>query len=141
MQQDIERVSALIGDIYDASLDPCLWPSVFEKASAYVGGSTASLVAQDTISKTAQIYFNWGTAPAYVQLYVDKYCKLNPLFPAIFFFGVEETYWVPDCLPRDEFCRSQFAKEWLSPQGYVDGLFTNVDKSATSCAVFSVFRT
>jgi hypothetical protein len=45
MQQDIWSISDLIGDIYDASLDPGQWPAVFEKLGTYVGGSTASLVA------------------------------------------------------------------------------------------------
>jgi hypothetical protein len=134
--EEAERVSGLIGDIYDASLDPALWPGVFEKACAYVGGSTAGLVLQDTVSKAAQIYFNWGLQPCYEQLFIEKYCKLNPVVPTILFFGVEETHWVPDCLPREEFCRTRFAKEWLGPQGWIDGLFSNVDKGTTSCAVF-----
>jgi len=138
--EEVERVPRLIGDIYDASLDPGLWPAVFEKAGGYVRGSTAFVMSQDTVSKAAQVYFNWGTEPRYAELYLERYCKLNLVFPTIPLFGVGETHWVPDCLPREEFCRTRFAKEWLVPQGYVDGLFTIVDKSATSCAVFSVFR-
>jgi DNA-binding CsgD family transcriptional regulator len=138
--EEVERVSRLIGDIYDASLDPGLWLAVFEKACGYVGGSTSGVMAQDTVSKTAHIYVNWGLQPRYAQLYVEKYCKLNPVFPTILFFNVEEARRIDDCLPRDEFCRTRFAKEWLGPQGWIDGLFANVDKSATSCATFSVFR-
>ena len=33
---ELEQVSALIGDIYDAALDPKLWPSVFESTCKYV---------------------------------------------------------------------------------------------------------
>jgi DNA-binding CsgD family transcriptional regulator len=138
--EEVERVSRLIGEIYDASLDPALWTSVLQTVSGYVGGSTTHLTSQDTVSKTAHLYFSWGHEPGYVQLYVEKYCKFNPVFPTALFFDLEETHWVPDCLPRDEFCRSRFAREWLAPQGYIDGLFANVDKSATSCAIFSVFR-
>ncbi len=138
--EEVERVSRLIGEIYDASLDPTLWSPVFQTVSGYVGGCTAHLTSQDTVSKTAHLYFSWGHEPKYAQLYFEKYCKFNPVFPTALFFGLEETHWVPDCLPRDEFCRSRFAREWLAPQGYIDGLFANVDKSATSCAIFSVFR-
>ena len=138
--EEVERVSQLIGDISDASLDPELWPAVFEKAGRYVRASTASVVSQDTVSKTAQLYVTWGTEPRYVQLYLEKYAKLNPVLPTILLFGIGETRWVPDFLPREEFCRTRFAKEWLAPQGFVDGLLTIVDKSATSCAVFSAFR-
>jgi DNA-binding CsgD family transcriptional regulator len=57
------------------------------------------------------------------------------------FFGVEETHCVTDCLPREEFCRTRFAKEYLNPQGLVDGLFSNLEKSAITCATFVVART
>ena len=58
------------------------------------------------------------------------------------FFDVEEACSiVPDCISREEFCRSRFGKEWLFPQGLVDGLFSNVEKSATSCDIFLAVRT
>jgi DNA-binding CsgD family transcriptional regulator len=57
------------------------------------------------------------------------------------FFAVEESHIVTDCLPREEFCRTRFAKEYLNPQGLVDGLFSNLDKSAITCATFMVART
>jgi len=59
----------------------------------------------------------------------------------VLFFAVEEPHVVTDCLPREEFCRTRFAKEYLNPQGLVDGLFSNLDKSAVTCALFMVART
>jgi DNA-binding CsgD family transcriptional regulator len=57
------------------------------------------------------------------------------------FFDVEETHSVvPDCIPREEFCRSRFGREWLFPQGLVDGLFSNVEKSAISHDMFLAVR-
>lgn len=136
---EIERFSALVGDIYDASLDPALWPAVFEKACSFIGGSTASLVSHNTVYKTADFYFSSTIDPQYRQLYFDKYFRINPIFPTVIFFDVEETHWVPDILPREEFCRTRFFQEFLLPQGYMDGLFANMDKSATGCALFTVF--
>ena len=58
------------------------------------------------------------------------------------FFDVEDVWSiVPDCISREEFCRSRFGKEWLFPQGLVDGLFSNVEKSSTSCDTFLAVRT
>jgi hypothetical protein len=48
---DMEQFSALVGDIYDASLDPALWPEV------------------DTIRREANLYFAWGVEPSHRQLY------------------------------------------------------------------------
>ena len=49
--------------------------------------------------------------------------------------SIEETHWVPDVLPREEFCRTRFFQEWLLPQGLMDGLFATVDKSATDAGI------
>jgi hypothetical protein len=54
---DLEEFSSLVGDIYDASLDPALWPSVFEQACRFVRCSSAHLFAQDSVRKAANRYF------------------------------------------------------------------------------------
>ena len=60
---DIEDYSTLVGDVYDAALDPTLWPSVCESACAFVRASAAGLMWQDTLRKTAHFYFTWGVDP------------------------------------------------------------------------------
>jgi hypothetical protein len=80
---EAEHLSALIGDIYDASLDPSLWPSAFDNACKSVGGSVACLHAQDNVRKVADIYFASDHDPRYRTLYLDKYFKINPIFSTI----------------------------------------------------------
>ena len=46
--REVEQVSSLIGDIYDAALDPALWADVLGKARDFVGGSAAVLYSKDT---------------------------------------------------------------------------------------------
>jgi DNA-binding CsgD family transcriptional regulator len=137
---EVEEVSQLIGDVYDASLDPSLWPTVFRKATQYIGGSASYLFWQDIVGGNSDGYFASGHDPQFLQLYHQKYFKLNPVFPTVVFHEVEKTLLIPDCLPQEEFCRSQFVREWVVPQGYVDVIFSNVEKSAISCAVFTVMR-
>jgi len=55
-----EQVSHLIGDIYDAALDPGLWTHVLEQTSSYVRGAAASLQSHDSVQKSAQFQFTWG---------------------------------------------------------------------------------
>jgi len=137
---EVEEISRLIGDIYDASLDPALWPVVFAAATKHIGGSSTNLFSQDIVGAKSTIYFSAGQDSHFRQLYHQKYFKMNPVFPTVVFFDVERTLSIPDCLPREEFCGSLFGREWIAPQGYVDVLFANVEKSSTSCAVFSVMR-
>ena len=58
--RETERLSALIGDIYDAALDPALWVRVLEQAAKFVGGSAASLYTRDVASKTANVAYQYG---------------------------------------------------------------------------------
>ena len=66
---ETERLSALIGDIYDAAVDPSLWIDVLETTADYIGGSAASLYWQDPISRTGSATYTYGMDPTYVRLY------------------------------------------------------------------------
>ena len=46
---DLEEFSPLVGDIYDASLDPALWPTIFERICRFVHSSSAHLFAQENL--------------------------------------------------------------------------------------------
>jgi DNA-binding CsgD family transcriptional regulator len=135
---EAEEVSLLIGDIYDASLDPALWSVAFEKASQYIGGSAASLTSQDLVGKKSNLYFSSGHDPDFLRRYLEQYGRINPLFPTAYFFDIEKRLAVSDCLPLAEFCRTRFAVEWVVPQGIVDTMLANLEKSPATCAVFTV---
>jgi len=137
---DLEDFSALLGDIYDASLDPALWPSVFEQICGFVQCSSAHLFAQDSVRKSANRYFTWGDHPEFTRLYTEKYAKLNPMFPGAIFFDVEEVHQITEIIPRHELCRTRFALEWMAPQQIIDDMFCLLEKSATSCSLFQVVR-
>lgn len=137
---EIEGFSTLVGEIYDASLNPDLWPGVFGEACRFIGGSSANLISHSAIGRRPAFYFAANQDPHYIRLYSDKYFRINPIFPTVIFFDVEETHWVPDVLSRQEFCRTRFFQEFLLPQGYMDGLFANLEKTPTGCALFTVFR-
>jgi len=140
IMSEVETVSTLIGDIYDAALDPALWPGVFDGISAYVGVANTNLYSHDNVGKCAELYFTSAHDPEYRQLYFDSYFKINPLFPTVVFCEAEKSLSIADVVPREEFCKTKFSREWLAPQGYVDAVFSVVEKSRTGCALFTVIR-
>jgi DNA-binding CsgD family transcriptional regulator len=138
---ELKEFSDLVGNIYDASLDPALWPAVFEQVCRFVRCSSAHLFAQDSVHKTtASRYFTWGDEPEFTQLYIDKYAKLNPMFPGALFFNVEEVHQLIEIIPREEVRRTRFCIEWMAPQEIIDDMFAILEKSATSCSLFQVIR-
>ena len=139
--QHVEEVSALVGDIYDAALDHSRWPAVLGQIAAFVGGLSASLYSKDASSKTGALFFDDGTIdPRYAQLYFDKYIKLDPSITAHFFAEIDKPIATADIVAYEEFLQSRFYKEWAQPQGFIDHIATVLDKSATSVALFGVFR-
>jgi DNA-binding CsgD family transcriptional regulator len=132
----------MIGDIYDAALDPALWGDVLEQCSGFVGGAAAALYIKDAVNKAATIDRNhvFGIPDQCTDRYLETYVKLDPSTTGLFFFGVGEVSSTADILPLDEFYQTRFFKEWASPQHLIDATTVLLEKSSTSYAVFSVLR-
>lgn len=134
------QVSELVAEIYDAALEPALWSDVVGKAGRFVGGRAASIFAKSPIAGSGSIYCVSGCDPDYCQLYFDKYVRLDPSTMGQYFAEVGQPIATSDLMPYDEFLKTQFYKEWAQPQGLVDFIATVLDKSATTAAMFGVFR-
>lgn len=137
---ETETLSALIGEIYDTVLDSSLWLGALENIARFVGGSAASVFSKDATKKSVQIFYQVGIDPNYVQLYIEKYIKLDPSTTSQFFANVGDIISTENFMAYDEFIKTRFFKEWASPQLLVDSANTVLQKSATDMAMFTVFR-
>jgi len=137
---ELELLSALIGHIYDASLDPALWPTVFDRICDFVGCRQTSVVFQDVVGQKVDVYLTSTVDPHYRELFQTKYFRLNPIFPAVMFSEIARTVPATEVLPREDFVQTRFAREWLTPQGYLDAVFTTLEKSAISCTFLVAIR-
>lgn len=135
-----EVVSQIIGGIYDAALDPERWPDALEKICAFVPGSMGNIFTQDAVNESAERIFTWGHDTHYMTLYVQKYVGLNPIFPSAMFIPVGDIYSVSDIMSHSELMATRYYREWLRPQGYLDFVACNLDKTATSAAVIAIIR-
>lgn len=140
MAFEIEILSALVGDIYDAALNPDLWSLALGKIAAFVGGPAASLFSKDAASKTGAVVHEHGIDPHYRNLYFERYIKLDPATTAQYFAEVGEPISTADLIPYDEFLETRFYREWAAPQHFVDFASTVLDRSPTGVAMFGVFR-
>jgi DNA-binding CsgD family transcriptional regulator len=133
-----QKLSDLIGDVYDTVLDQSLWEGVIERATHFVRGAGAALFAKDAAAQ--QGGFQVGIDPHYRRLYCDKYGVLDPFTTGHFFAEIEQPVAVADLMPYHEFVETRFYREWAQPQGLVDFVSAVLDKSATSIIMFGVFR-
>jgi DNA-binding CsgD family transcriptional regulator len=128
---DLEHVSLLIGDIYDAVVDQTLWIGALDKGAQFVGAQAGILLWQNPASLSVERVHAFGIEPPYLDLYVERYAKLDPMTTSIFLLEVDEVASPTELLLHGEMASSVFCKEWLEPQGFVDVLQVSLDKSPT----------
>jgi DNA-binding CsgD family transcriptional regulator len=139
MQNEL-GLSALIGSVYDAALDPSAWMDVLPRAAPFVGGCAAALFAKSPAGKTGGVLYDHGIDPHFRDLYFSHYIKLDPSTTGQFFAEVDEPIATADLIPYDEFLETQFYQEWVRPQHLVDFVSAVLDKSVMTAAMFGVFR-
>lgn len=138
MRKD-DRLAHLIGDIYDAALDPTLWPDTLTKIADFTGGQAAGIFSKDSATRGGRASHTAGIAPEYVQLYEDAYATVDPMAPLLF-VGIEEVTSTTDFIAYDDFREGRFYQEWARPQGWVDAASAVLDKSMTSFDFLSIVR-
>src|SRR5947209_744279 len=140
MHDSQTKLSVLIGQVYDAALDPSLWHDAIQNAADFVGGTGAALFTKDAAAQQGSLSYGAGIDQYYAQLYFEKYVPLDPATRGHFLAEIDEPIAVADLMAYDEFLESRFYKEWVQPQGLVDFVSAVLDKSITSAALFGVFR-
>lgn len=137
---DIELLSATIQSLYDAAVDPARWTDALQKTTAFVQGTAANLFWQDAATSEATTFHSWNCSPEYEQLYFDKYASLNPYFPALAFVEIGKPVSGADLIPHEEFRQTRFYKEWVQPQGLIDVIGVNLERTAATTAFFAIRR-
>jgi DNA-binding CsgD family transcriptional regulator/PAS domain-containing protein len=131
-------LSKLIGDIYDAALDPQLWTRALEGSCSFIGGFSAVLHWHDAATERSAILHSFNQNPHYLQMYFEKYLALDPMFPAAIFLEPGTIHTTDDLVPLAEFAKTRFYLEWCRPQGIVDALAANLERGLTSSALFNI---
>jgi DNA-binding CsgD family transcriptional regulator len=137
---DAQKLSDLIGDIYDTVLDQALWEDIVERAAQFVGGVGAALFSKNAAYQEGIVQYDFGIDPHYKRLYFEKYIMLDPATTGHFLAEIDQPVAVEDLMSPAEFLETRFYREWVRPQGLVDFVSAVLDKSATSAAMFGVFR-
>lgn len=138
---DAKRAWRLIGDVYDAALDPSLWTDTLGDAAAFVGGSSAALYWKDAARKTGGVHREDGRMDlAYQKLYFEKYAALDPATHTHVFAAIDEPIATADFSTIEEYRDTRIYREWIRPQGIVDAVNTVLDKTSTGAGMFIVFR-
>jgi DNA-binding CsgD family transcriptional regulator len=141
MGSEAAELSAVIGDIYDAAIDPTLWTQALTSICAYVGGSSAALLWHDSALERSEALHLYNFDPHYLRLYFEKYLPINPMFPAATFVDEGVVVADEDIMPRAELNKTRFYKEWIKPQGTLGALSVNLEKGLLRTSMINVRMT
>ena len=72
----------LVGDIYDAAIEPSKWPVACERLGRLVGGMQTAIALHDTVSHQVSLSASWNVDPSLEEAMRANFA-INPLVPAI----------------------------------------------------------
>jgi DNA-binding CsgD family transcriptional regulator/PAS domain-containing protein len=125
----MEDVLALVGDIYDAALNPDSWDQVLRKITEFIGGVSSVLLAQDFVNLEGRFFHHWNDNPDYTELFFSKYMKLSPLSPHLMMSKPGDIVVASRLMPHEELRASRFFREWVEPQQYYDFVGVTIENS------------
>ena len=134
------RFSSLIGEIYDAAIDPALRGGALEQISQFVGGCAAMILSRDSARLSIEIHQHFGIGARFRQLYRDRYVELDPLLDRHLTLAPERTIGVTDIMSHAEFIETSFYREWVEPQGAIDLATVALEKTAARTTILQVLR-
>ena len=137
--REYKKIARLVGDIYDAALDPAQWTDVLTTVADFVGGQAGGIISNNSVSNLSSAHYHFGIECRYLQLYAETYWQFDPA-GALFSCDVGQVVSISDLMPYDEFRQGRFYHEWARPQGWIDAAHAVLEKSATGCVYLSVIR-
>ncbi len=137
---EANRFSSLIGEIYDAAVDPAQRSAALEQVAGFVGGSAVTILSRDAARLSIEIHQHYGMDSRFRELYRDRYVELDPLLDRHLDLPVERTIGVADVMPYPEFVASSFYREWVEPQGAIDLATVTLERSDARTTILQVMR-
>ena len=136
-----ERLSDIIGSVYDCVLQPQEWSRTLPLISAFGESAASSIVVQGRLSSTSTVVFEDGGHQSFLRLYFEKLAASRmPTMKQIAFDAVGEVATMTMLAGEREPLNSDFYVKWVRPLGFRDVIGVLVLKSGKRVAWFSVAR-
>jgi DNA-binding CsgD family transcriptional regulator/PAS domain-containing protein len=136
-----ERLSDIIGSVYDCVLQPQEWSRTLPLISAFGESAASSMVVQGRVSNSGARVFEDGDRQSFLRLYFEKLAASRmPAMKQVAFDHLGEVATMTMLAGEREPLNSDFYLKWVRPLGFRDVIGVLVLKSGKRVAWFSVAR-
>ena len=121
----MERLSDLIGSIYDCVLDPGGWPEAMRQICGEIDCTLGALLLVDVERPMVQFLSEWNTDPTWQARYVDYVEDTAQLFkndPETFSRPIDEPVVLSRHVPAEIWRNTSLYQHWAKPQGLCDSI-------------------
>jgi DNA-binding CsgD family transcriptional regulator len=134
-----DKVLDLVGSIYDAALDPQLWPDILNRIGDAVGGPQTVFGIYDPPNGLVNVHAP-RTDPDFMRSLFD-WAPSNPSLPCIASYPPGKVFNGADVVSPDEFTGTAFYQDWWRPAGFSTApLVTNLFAGAAASGHFASHR-
>jgi PAS domain-containing protein len=133
-------LSKLIGNIYDCSLDPALWPQTLGEIAQHFNAVTASIFAIEPMAQKIVFSHTWNYDPAQIAADGERTASFNPFFTNGWHSQIDEAARLRSFMDPQEFRRTRFYKEFMVSKSWFDFVNVTLQKSAQRYGAFSAPR-
>ena len=134
------QIIEIAGLIFDAAVDPAVWPTAINKLADATGGTYGSIGTSNFATQEFAIVAPRHD-PDYLRRYVEEnWASHNLHWQRSGSVPIGQVFAAETFVPREEFVRSAFYHEWAAPQGHENALGVNVLVEGGSSTVASTMR-
>jgi DNA-binding CsgD family transcriptional regulator/PAS domain-containing protein len=133
--------TALIGAIYDAAINPALWPQVLETTREFVGGARTATVFGKSVTGNRSTLFHADGAivPEHAQQYFGGgLAAIDPSNSVQVLGEVDRAIITSEKLNPSDFGMARFVKEWVVPHGLIDAVVAPIERRGSWSTLFGV---
>jgi DNA-binding CsgD family transcriptional regulator/PAS domain-containing protein len=137
----VESLSRLIGQIYDAVVDPTLWSSVLMQTCVFTHAVKAVLIHEDALEPANSLFHISNADPDWERLYLNTYMMINPARLARGrLVKPNDVVLTSDYMSERQYARTRFAREFLALRNCVDLATVILEVTPTAFTVLGVLR-
>jgi DNA-binding CsgD family transcriptional regulator len=139
MQEEAE-LSEIIGAIYDAALDPTIWPAAIGNVVAFCKMPAGCIIARDVVKQTSRIEFAIGLPAAWQGLNIHRYLRLPGADAVLSSANKGDVICLSDLMSTARFDRARFSRDWLKRHGWSDVLLIPIYAGGSHRLIFAMAR-